>query len=134
MKQNNWDKARKLKLIRREPGLPQKHTLEPGVNFFVAMLNQMGCDTYFSCEGHPGGFYIMFRAPYKLALRISRVGYFHYSIHEKETWMMESNDAAARYTIGPLTEMTKGKKLRIAAAAWEKEFGELDWKKVRKEI
>jgi hypothetical protein len=33
--------------------------LEPGVKFFVLMLEKLGCKTYASCEGHPNGFYIL---------------------------------------------------------------------------
>lgn len=35
--------------------------VDPGVKFFVLLLEKLGAETLFSCEGHPFGFYVMFR-------------------------------------------------------------------------
>ena len=73
-KPNVWDKAAKLKVWRTSPlpGNPKPELLEPGVNYFVLSLEQLGVRTTFSCQGHPEGFYIAFYAPYEVALRIEQ--------------------------------------------------------------
>lgn len=69
-----WRQAQKVRLWSTDY-LEEGETLDPGVNFFVLMLNHLGASTRFSCEGHPSGFYVVFAAPYELALRIARQGY-----------------------------------------------------------
>jgi hypothetical protein len=76
--------------------------LEPGVEFFVLMLEQLGAVTEFSCEGHPHGFYIMFHGPYELAWRLS----------------LDSQQELE-------CERDKAQILRRAATAWERDIGRL---------
>ena len=44
--------------------------LEPGVRIFVLTLEAVGATSVMSCEGHPDGFYIGFKAPYELLLNL----------------------------------------------------------------
>jgi len=116
-KTNPWEKAKKKALIRGSTSDIYGGLLEPGVNFFVLMLEQLGAVTYFSCEGHPTGFYIMFRASYALAQKIKSCGYFRVEIEGKNYWsirMREYVTEADRVTI--LTE---------AAKSWEEVLGPL---------
>jgi len=122
-KTNPWEKAKKLALLRGSPIDVYSGLLEPGVNFFVLMLEQLGAVTYFSCEGHPTGFYIMFRASYALAQKIKACGYFRVEIEGKNYWsirMCECVTETERVTI--LTE---------AAKSWEKVLGPLRQRKRR---
>jgi hypothetical protein len=127
-KPNVWDEAKKLKLIRIEEvfgGKVKYATLERGVNFFVAMLNQLGCKTYWSCEGHPGGFYIVFRGPYETALKIRKCGYFAVELeHEVNLWSLRINNHVDRSPSGERNRM------RYAAADWERRLGKLDFSKI----
>ena len=133
-KPNAWDRAKKLRLIRREPGALKGVPIDPGTNFFVAMLDQLRCPTYFSCEGHPKGFYIMFRATYLMATVLSKIGYFKYSIHGQEKWIMDTDDDAHERAVGKLTKVSRAKQMRYAADAWEKALGKLDFRSIKKEI
>lgn len=63
-------------------------TLEPGVNFFALALECFGIMSIWSCEGHPGGFYITFDAPYPTALHLSGVGFFNYEILYQNGWKL----------------------------------------------
>ena len=71
---NPWDLARKIEVIRGNDLYPPK-ALDPGVRFFVLMLEQLGCKTFFSCEGHPAGFYITFNGRIAIARRIVQCGF-----------------------------------------------------------
>lgn len=129
-KPNVWDAARKLNLWRTSPvegGKGKLEELDPGVNYFVLMLNQMGFPTHFSCEGHPDGFYITFGAPYEAALRISEVGYFNVEIEGEDYWSLRKHplDLAGG---DPARTHIDG--LRWAAKAWEDRLGPLDFESV----
>lgn len=113
-KRNAWDEAYDLKVYRGG------EKLDPGVKFFVLMLDQLGLPTYFSCEGHPSGFYVTFRAPYEIALEIQRTGYFSVEIEGEDYWSIRQHYRGENKTDG----------LRWAADAWEKKFGRLDFDKV----
>lgn len=65
-----WDTARTRRLMRLD-GHGWRHVLEPGVNFFVEWLEAEGATTYYSCEGHPNGFYLVFSADVRLARSIA---------------------------------------------------------------
>src|SRR5277367_5134248 len=88
---NPWDAAKKFRVLRSAPGYPMKD-LEPGVKFFVLMLEQLGATTHYSCEGHPQGFYITFSCPYETALRIRECGYFRVEIVRPDTWAIRVRD------------------------------------------
>lgn len=93
--------------------------LDPGVNYFVFMLDQLGFPTFYSCEGHPSGFYISFRAPYEEALRIQKIGYFSVEIEGEDYWSIRNHMEREG-------ERDKRQALRWAAQAWEEALGPLD--------
>jgi hypothetical protein len=70
-----WDKYYLFSLIRNCPDrkIKSPFILEGGVNYFILKLESLGLKTLWSCEGHPGGFYITFKAPYKIAKEISYI-------------------------------------------------------------
>lgn len=112
---NVWDQAARLEVWRGG------EKLDPGVNYFVLMLDQMGLQTRFSCEGHPDGFYITFHAPYETAFAIHEVGYFSVEIERGELyWSLRKHSMDE-------TEKRKLDALRWAAAAWEEQLGPLEF-------
>lgn len=111
-KRNIWDDAADLEVWRGG------EKLDPGVNYFVLMLDQMGLSTYFSCEGHPGGFYVTFSAPYKWALNLKEAGFFTVEVEEENYWSMRMHMDH--------TPSQRVDALRWAADAWEKRLGPLD--------
>ena len=81
-KPNVWDENRNRKLIGDEG-----KRIDPGVNFFVLMLQAMGCKTRFSCEGHPEGFYVSFKANLTQARFIHTMGFFTVEMeHGSNLW------------------------------------------------
>lgn len=124
-KRGVWDRAAKLELYRSEPNFiePTFTKIDPGANYFVAMIEQMGMKTAFSCEGHPDGFYVMFSGLYSKALFIKSAGYFTVEIEGKNRWSIRIN---WRHNSDP----ERVDALRWAADAWEKRFGPLDFGKV----
>jgi len=119
-RKNIWDKAADLEV--RRGG----EKLDPGVNYFVLMLDQMEMTTYFSCEGHPGGFYIMFEGPYEAAFLIRQAGFFSVEIEGRNYW-------SVRQHIQHDSEKQKVDSMRWAAEAWERHFGPLDFDQVELE-
>jgi hypothetical protein len=71
---NPWDIAQTWEVIRGNQFEPPSQ-LEPGVKFFVEMLEQLDCTTISSCEGHPGGFYILFTGQERTVREIAACGY-----------------------------------------------------------
>ena len=116
-KANTWDEAYKLKVIR------DGERIDPGANFFVLMLDQLGLQTRFSCDGHSGHFYVMFMAPYEQALAIKAVGYFSVEIEGEEYWSIRSSMIEHG--------QNRAEVLRGAASMWERYFGELDFSRAR---
>lgn len=64
-----WKTAKTKKLIRTSPCKLYKNCiLDSGVNYFILALEKIGCQTYYSCEGHfkkrpcIPEFYIAFKA------------------------------------------------------------------------
>jgi hypothetical protein len=121
---NAWDAAAKYSLARRNPLSGRLEVLETGVNFFVQALEVLGAETLFSCEGHPFGFSITFRAPYELALAVERVGYFSVNLsRQANVWHFNllgnelKDDRGASWTDDDRREC-----LRLAADAWIREF------------
>lgn len=67
-----WDKDYNQVLIRNSPTHGDfPYVLEFGVNYFILKLESMGLKTYWSCEGHPTDFYVIFSSPYKIARKIA---------------------------------------------------------------
>lgn len=111
-KRNVWDDAADLEVWR------SGEKLDPGVNYFVLMLDQMELPTFYSCEGHPEGFYVIFAAPYEAALEIQRAGFFTVEIEGEDHWSIRKHMQ--------VDEPQHVDSLRWAAEAWEKRLGPLD--------
>lgn len=100
--------------------------LDRGVNFFVESLERLGAKTLYSCEGHPRGFYIMFDAPYSVAWRVARAGFFTVSIVSNDChpcrgrWLLElhANDKAS----AKKTKINKVLSLVWASETWKKDL------------
>lgn len=131
---NVWDKAAALSVWRIDPLSGEPVELDPGVNYFVLMLDQMGLTTFFSCEGHPGDFYITFEGPYEAALAIHDAGHFNVEVEKRQNyWSLRKH---LRYDIDPTTGRKLSKQeadksrvdgFRWAAKAWEEKLGPLDF-------
>jgi hypothetical protein len=125
---NPWDLAKSLPVIRGNP-MYKPAPLEDGVKFFVLMLERLGCETIFSCEGHPDGFYVVFRGDIATAREIARCGFFGVEVgREDDTYRMglRCNEACSRkYFDEPFCEDIRVRCLRHAATAWVERFGEL---------
>jgi len=110
-----WDKAKKLKWV---GGLDLNQAkVDPGARYFVAMLHQLGFQTWFSCEGHPNGFYIVFTGPYRKALRLANAGYFSVEIEGASRWSLRFNRK--------VTNRERISCLRWASQSWEDNWGKL---------
>jgi hypothetical protein len=117
---NPWDLARKIEVIRGSDLCPPK-ALEPGVRFFVLMLEQLGCKTFFSCEGHPAGFYITFNGRIAIARRIVRCGFMTVMVE----WDGYRMSLSVERLVGIPTTKVRNGFLRAAAESWCQEFGPL---------
>ena len=117
-----WDLAAATPLTRQSTPLYKPQVIDPGVNFFVLALEALGATTQFSCEGHPAGFYVLFSAPYELALSIRNAGFFSVEINGPGTWAIRK--LSAEFAQSPYTEKDKAEVLRAAADAWMGHFGD----------
>lgn len=113
-----WDAACKLVLSRTSPCGIYCGQIDPGVNYFVLMLEQLGARTHYSCEGHPNSFYVMFEAPMRLAEKIRACGYFVVELEGHNKWSIRIN--------GQIEERIRKDVLRNAADSWEARLGPLD--------
>lgn len=111
-----WEKANAYPVVRCSPFGTYIGEIDRGVNFFVLMLEQLGAQPEYSCEGHPAGFYVLFSAPYELARKIWAAGYFSVEIEGDDRWSIRCN-----FT----DNIVKAEVLTAAAAAWERIFGPL---------
>lgn|SRR5581483_4447915 len=84
---NPWDAARKIKVLRCAPGYPLAD-LEPGVKFFVLMLERLGAQTLYSCEGHPRGFYVTVLLPVRNRPATERARVFR--LRNKREWPVDN--------------------------------------------
>lgn len=84
--------------------------LEPGVNFFVLVLEMMGATTHFSCEGHPRGFYIVFRAEYPVAVMLHSWGFFNVEVEGSSRWSIRLPHVK--------THADRRRVLQLASKAW----------------
>lgn len=112
---NPWDIERGKK-VNIPLSQPWDKPIEPGVYFFLRMLRKLKAQTFFSCEGHPNGFYITFKCPTRLARRISSIGYFAVQFEKQDQFSLRIG-----HPFG--SEREKRQCLRWAADAWVKEFG-----------
>ncbi len=97
---NEWDKAARHVLYR-------EGRLDRGVNYFVEVLEQLGCRTYASCSGHGNSedFYILFRVPcYAVAERIVRAGFFRVEL-VSTSWNKRTK--LFRLGLGPAVKITR---------------------------
>lgn len=120
-----WAEARKLKIHRISP-FGSREKLDPGINFFVLMLEKLGAVTFFSCEGHPDGFYVLFAAPIELVQRLVLMGWFSY---ELEGGVAEVNGQLwPRWSVRRNFDDEKNKQLCLkwAAEAWAAKFGAIN--------
>lgn len=114
---NPWRAAGKHELVRYSYK-GEGEVIDPGINFFVLALEHLKAVPQFSCEGHPAGFYITFKASYKLAERIASAGFFDVSIDagRAANWRLSlRNQKISR-------ESDKARILTVAAEAWTKAF------------
>lgn len=50
---SSWKEGKKINIYRRSPcGLYPLDKIDKGVNYFVLALEHLGCETFYSCEGH----------------------------------------------------------------------------------
>lgn len=117
-KKNVWDQAAALEVYRGG------EKLDPGVNYFVLMLDQMEMPTHYSCEGHPDGFYVTFNTTYEGALALHKAGYFSVEVERENYWSLRSHISFRN------SEREKIDAMRWAAEAWEKHFGPLDFDEI----
>ena len=117
-----WDETRKLYVYRKPPIAPfyTVERIDPGVNYFVLMLEQLGAMPLFSCEGHPQGFYVMFECPQKLAERIHMCGFFTVELEGHNRWSIRTRPVDS--------DAERKQLLRWAAISWEATLGPLNLK------
>jgi hypothetical protein len=120
---NPWDRAKRLPVVRGNFPCPPGE-LEDGVKFYVLMLEQLGCETLYSCEGHPAGFYVMFRGPLAVARAVARCGFFRVELDDDEDTYVMRLHGDWFYTAQGEAERVRC--LRRAATAWVGAFGELE--------
>ncbi|WP_315921779.1 hypothetical protein [Mesorhizobium sp. SP-1A] len=77
LKDTPWDEARKERRTVNYGG--EETTIDRGANFVIDLIEQAGCQTYVSCEGHPGGGYFGFTGETseiaKLTAEFGRLGW-----------------------------------------------------------
>lgn len=112
-----WDRAKDLVLLRSSPCGIYNEELDRGVNYFVLMLEQLKAQPHYSCEGHPNGFYVLFAAPLKLALKIRACGFFTVELEGKNRWSIRTRQFR--------DEAEHTQFLRMAASQWEEKLGPL---------
>lgn len=117
-----WDLAAATPLIRQSTPQCKPEVLDLGVAFFVLALEALGAVPRFSCEGHPTGFYVLFAAPYELALNIRKAGYFSVEVEGAGTWSIRN--LSDEFSRTDYSEKDKAWLLRMAAEAWLRHFGE----------
>jgi hypothetical protein len=135
---NPWDAAKELPVIRGN-WMYRPADLEPGVKFFVLMLERLGCETVFSCEGHPDGFYVLFRGTEAAARAVASCRFFDVRVvdyrHSAEpefasmtdAWRLSpwGGDRPGYWSNYPDPEAARVSFFRRAAESWVKEFGPL---------
>jgi hypothetical protein len=120
---NPWDKARQRTLRRPNPFRPSRRVrLDRDCNYFVLALERLGATVEFAACNRLVGFYVDFRAPYRLAERIARLGYLPIQLVGRQRVSRRGGVApllpcwSLRLPRGPGHRET----LRAAAEAWER--------------
>jgi hypothetical protein len=114
-----WDRSAEKPLFRKHTITGERIELERGVNFFVLALEAAGAQVQYTCEGHPEGFGITFRASYALASRIASAGFFGVRLLRDGRWRIELNEAGYTLQTGlAWTISARNEVLRYAADAW----------------
>lgn len=139
-----WMRAYRKVLYRynagRKVGLHGRVKYDPvpidrGVNYFVEALERLGATTMYSCDGHgnPENFYVMFKATYKLALKILHAGYFDVELNSrKDVFAIHLGPAMDHVAVGP----NKYRSVKVRGKAniskhWQQtlEWASLAWEK-----
>jgi hypothetical protein len=119
---NMWDAAAKNEITRPGHHTKKLQAIDRGVNFFVYSLEALGAKTLSSCEGHPDGFYLMFRAPQRIALRLNKSGCFSVKLDGVGKWIIEMRRGIEDKKWNDERRINV---LRRAAEAWCREFKEV---------
>lgn len=120
-----WRAAMNVPVVRGNSGYEPKD-LEPGVKFFILMLEELGCTTQYSCEGHPEGFYIMFTGPYYIAKAVAQLGILE--VASNLEWKPSQDNYVVRlpwFVSKPRSNRRRNELLNEVARRWVKEFGPL---------
>lgn len=120
MKITSWKQSLRYEVSKCSPCGTYGGFIDAGVNLFVLLLEKLGADTHYSCEGHPGGFYVVFAAPLSLAQKIAGCGYFTVELERGVTKI-------PRWSIRVdfVSEEHKEQVLTWAAEKWLEQFGPL---------
>lgn len=119
-----WDQTCLLVVERSSPCGIYVGPIDKGVNYFVLMLEQLGARPSYSCEGHPNGFYVSFKAATKVAERIANCGYLCVELERNKTWILRTKERHCT-TCGFKSNEERVRLLKWAAEAWEKHLGPL---------
>ncbi len=121
-----WTRCCDLKVRRKDVRSKKLCSLDRGVNFFVLMLEQLGCKTRYSCEGHPSSFYIIFAGAPSVAARIAECSYTIFRVEvEGEVNLFSIRLRADRVDF---PEKRRQRLLVLAARKWQRHFGSLKLK------
>lgn len=116
----SWRQATNYAVIKCSPCGIYSGAIDPGVNLFVLLLEHIGATPHYSCEGHPGGFYVVFSASLKVARKIAACGFFRVELERGETktprWSIRADFEG---------ETQKENVLTWAGTTWLQQFGPL---------
>lgn len=124
IKDTTWQNWCERQLVRVDTLTGEEIIIEPGVAYFVDALERLGAEVKFSCEGHPKGFYVLFRASYDTALQVSSAGYFTVELTKGGRWRLSliGNEQGIESDGNHFTIVDKNNILGCAAAVWEHNF------------
>lgn len=119
-----WDTWRKRTVRRSDTLTGKKITIEPGAAYFVEALERLGARTEYSCEGHPKGFYVSFRGPYKLAIKVAAAGFFTVELLRNGRWKISlgGNEQSIEGGGAIFSRKIRNDILRMATEAWQREL------------
>ena len=129
---DSWKDAKKLELFRSSPCLLYNEILDKGVNYFILILEKLGCKTLYSCEGHfhkkhySLQFYISFYASAAIVKKLKRY-LFDIAYIEKENNRYYQNEYCIRIDFKNYKD--KVQKLTKLADNWNKIFGSIIYEK-----